>query len=228
MKTGSRGLALIKQFEGLRLDAYQDSVGVWTIGYGHTAAAGPPKPRRGMRISRAEADAILARDLGKYETAVENCIHRPMEPNQFDAMVSLCFNIGLGAFAKSRLVRLFNAGDEDGAARAFLSWTRAGTQRLSGLRRRREAEKRLFESKTAPAKWAVAGAGGAAAGGGLAATFGQAAVESLGYSVGNLMTIEALAVIAVVAGAVAVAALAFMGHDRRERLWNRLFGGWLS
>jgi lysozyme len=76
MRTSSKGLALIKQFEGLRLDAYLCPADVWTIGYGHTSAAGPPAAKRGMRISQAEADEILRRDLIKYEGAVERNIKK--------------------------------------------------------------------------------------------------------------------------------------------------------
>jgi lysozyme len=228
MKTGARGLALIKAFEGLRLTTYRDAAGILTIGFGHTAAAGPPKPRPGLRITAGEAQALLVRDLDRYETAVAAALRRPPAQDQFDAMVSLCFNIGPGNFARSRVVRAFNAGDDLKAAQAFLGWTQAGGGSLAGLRRRRLAESRLFLGRTAPAKWAVAGSGGALAGGGLAYRFGEAALDSLGYSVGNLMSLQALGVIALCSGVLAVAVLAFMGHERRETLWNRFFAGWLA
>ncbi len=228
MLTSSRGVTLIKQFEGLRLDAYRDAVGIWTIGYGHTAEAGVPEPCAGMRITRQEADALLARDLGKYETAVDEAISRPVAQNQFDAMVSLCFNIGEGNFAKSRVVGCFNSGLDYEAAQAFLAWTKAGGASLPGLRRRRQAERRLFLSQTAPAKWGTASAGGAAAGTGLAYGFGQAAVASLGDRFADVATWQLLAVAGIATAALAVVVLAFIGHDRRERLWSKIFGGWLA
>ncbi|MGE4251131.1 MAG: lysozyme [Parvibaculaceae bacterium] len=228
MRTGSRGLALIKQYEGLRLDAYRDTGGVLTIGWGHTAAAGPPRPTPGMRITLAEAEAVLARDLVRYETAVTRAVTREIGQNQFDAMVSLCFNIGGGAFAKSTVVRAFNAGDDRQAADAFLRWSKDDGRVLPGLLRRRRAERRLFLSRTSLAKWAIAGGGGVAAGEGMLSRLGEAALEGLGYRAADVMTWQVLAGIGVVAGALAMIALAAMGHDRRERLWNGLFGGWLS
>ena len=144
MKTGQKGLALIKSFEGLVLTAYKDPVGVWTIGYGHTAAAGSPKPSAGMKITAVEAADILSRDLGQYEAGVTKALRRVPSQDQFDAMVSLCFNIGPGAFGKSSVVRFFNDGNFDMAAASFLLWRKAGGKFLSGLVRRREAERQLF------------------------------------------------------------------------------------
>jgi len=149
MKTGPAGLALIMEFEGLRLDAYPDPATngePWTIGYGHTAAAGEPKPVRGMRITAAEAVKILQRDLGIYERAVMACLDRRPNQNQFDAMVSLCFNIGPGNFKTSSVVRYFNAGDDARAAERFLAWNKAAGKVMKGLTRRREAERRLFDT----------------------------------------------------------------------------------
>lgn len=93
------GLDKIKGFEGLQLSAYQDVVGVWTIGYGHTKAAGDPIPARGMKITADRAEAILRADLGQYEQAVEQAVKVPLSDNQFAALVSFCFNVGPGAFA---------------------------------------------------------------------------------------------------------------------------------
>lgn len=144
MRTSKAGIDLIKRFEGLRTTAYRDAVGVWTIGYGHTAAAGEPTPRQGMMISEAEAETILRRDLRQYEDAVTKACKRTPNRNQFDAFVSLCFNIGPGGFRRSSAVRKFNAGDDAGAADAFLLWNKAGGKVLKGLVRRREAERALF------------------------------------------------------------------------------------
>jgi lysozyme len=224
MKTGARGLALIKRFEGLRIQAYRDSVGVWTIGYGHTAAAGPPKPHAGLRIARAQADEILSRDLGKYEAGVMRAITREPSQNQFDAMVSLCFNVGPGAFARSTLVKRFNSGNIEGAGEAFLAFRKAKGKVWVGLERRREAERRLFlAGRTTGTKWAIAGAGGSM-GGGIAATFAESAASSLGYSLPGLLSWQMLLIAAVVTGALAVVALVAMGEDRRELLWERVVG----
>jgi lysozyme len=141
------GLNLIKRWEGLRLAAYKDSVGVWTIGYGHTAAAGPPAPKAGMKITEQEATDLLARDLGQYERAVTKAILVAPTPNQFAAMVSLCYNIGPANFATSTVVKLVNAGNPRGAAEAFLRWNKAGGKVLAGLTHRREDEKKLFLTK---------------------------------------------------------------------------------
>ena len=182
---------MIKAFEGMRLTTYRDAAGILTIGFGHTAAAGPPKPRPGLRITAAEAQALLVRDLDRYETAVAAALRRPPAQHQFDAMVSLCFNIGPGNFARSRVVRAFNQGDDVKAAQAFLGWTQAGGGSLAGLRRRRLAERRLFLSLTAPAKWAVAGSGGAACRRRACwRPSDKAAPNRSGYSVGNLMSLR--------------------------------------
>ncbi len=146
MKTSPSGRALIRTFEGDVLLAYQDCVGIWTIGTGHTAAAGAPAPVRGMRISQAESDAILARDLAKFEAGVLRALKREPTQAQFDAMVSLAFNIGIGAFQKSTVVARFNRGDFDGAAAAFLAWNKAGGRAIEGLSRRRRAEMKLFNT----------------------------------------------------------------------------------
>lgn len=148
MKINAAGLDLIKRWEGLRLTAYQDSVGIWTIGYGHTAKAGPPAPKAGMKITEKEADDILTRDLGQYERAVTKAISVAPTSNQFAAMVSLCYNIGPANFATSTVVKLVNAGDPRGAAEAFLRWNKAGGKVLKGLTARREDEKKLFLTRS--------------------------------------------------------------------------------
>ena len=94
MKVSAAGRAAIAQREGNKLTAYQDSVGIWTVGVGHTAVAGEPKPAKGMKITAAESDAILARDLGDVERSVLKTVTVPLSQNEFDALVSLVFNIG--------------------------------------------------------------------------------------------------------------------------------------
>lgn len=135
---------LIEEFEGCRLDPYQDSVGVWTIGYGHTGDdvyAGCPS------ITQEEADALLAQDLAKFEAHVaELC---PVcSQQQFDALVSFAYNLGQGALAGSTLRQLHNAGDYTPASGEFHKWNHAGGQVLSGLTRRRAAEANAYATGT--------------------------------------------------------------------------------
>lgn len=138
---------LIKSFEGLRLKAYQDSVGVWTIGYGHTSAAGGLKVTPGLVITNQQAEDLLRSDLKKYQIYVETNIRVDLNDNQYGALVSLCYNIGPGNFAKSTLVKKLNARDYNGAVGQFAVWNRAGGKVLAGLTRRRSAEATLFITK---------------------------------------------------------------------------------
>lgn len=144
MKTSSSGLDLIKEFEGLRLQTYRCPAGVLTIGYGHTSAAGPPTVTPTMRISQAEANHILASDLGKYESAVSSAVTVPLKQNQFDALVSFCYNVGPGAFSKSTLVKKLNRGEYDAVPAELMKWNKANGKELSGLTRRRRAEAKLW------------------------------------------------------------------------------------
>jgi GH24 family phage-related lysozyme (muramidase) len=146
-RINSAGLEIIKHFEGLELRAYQDPVGIWTIGYGHTAAAGPPTVTAGQTITEAEAEAILRRDLELFETGVRGLVKVPVNSNQFSALVSFSFNVGLGALETSTLLRKLNAGDYPGAANELPRWVKAGGQTLPGLVRRRDAERALFLSQ---------------------------------------------------------------------------------
>ena len=138
-------IALIREFEGLRLDAYKDSVGVVTIGYGTTAMAGVGiKPQLGMKITEAEAEMYLRRGLEKFAAQIKPLITAPINDNEFGAFLSLAYNIGPGAFAKSTALRQFNAGHKAHAAEAILLFNKAGGKVLKGLQRRRAAEKALF------------------------------------------------------------------------------------
>lgn len=138
-------LDLIKEFEGFRAVAYRDAVGVWTIGYGTTAMAGVGiDPKAGMKITEAQALGYLDAAVTKFAHQVTRLLTRPANENEFGAMVSLAYNVGPGAFAKSSVLRLFNAGDKEGTADAFLLWNKAGGKVLRGLTRRREAERKLF------------------------------------------------------------------------------------
>lgn len=153
MRTSAAGRKAITEREGLRLKAYQDSVGIWTIGVGHTSAAGPPTVTKGLNITAALADQILTRDLSIFEKAVNNSVTVPLKQNEFDALVSLAFNIGAGAFQRSTLVKELNKGNRYGAANQFLAWdkiTVGGKKKaLKGLTNRRKAERDQFlNSKT--------------------------------------------------------------------------------
>ncbi|MBS7541994.1 lysozyme [Ancylobacter oerskovii] len=138
------GLALIKQWEGRRLTAYRDPVGVWTIGYGHTDAAGPPAVKRGQKITEAQAEAMLRADLAQYEAAVEEAVDVPLSDNQFAALVSFCFNVGSGNFRASTLLKQLNAGDRAAVPGELAKWNRAGGKVLAGLANRRAAEAGLW------------------------------------------------------------------------------------
>jgi lysozyme len=146
MKMTKAGLDLIKEFEGFRSKAYLCPADVWTIGYGHTSMAGPPVVKEGMTVSRAEGDRILKTDLKKYEAFVREAIRVELTPSQFSACVSLCYNIGGGAFKKSSVARFCNKRQWKNAADAFALWNKAGGRVLPGLVRRRAAEAALFSS----------------------------------------------------------------------------------
>lgn len=138
-------LDLIKASEGLRLYAYLDPVNVWTIGYGHTSAAGAPKVTKGMRISKQEAEAILKADLERiYIPAVKRNVRVPLNENQLGALVSFTYNLGETNLKGSTLLRKLNKGDYTGASKEFSKWVNAGGKKLPGLVTRREAERRLF------------------------------------------------------------------------------------
>lgn len=144
MRTSPAGRAFIGRHEGVRLAAYRDAAGVWTIGYGHTAAAGPPVPAAGLTITAAEADAILGRDLARFEAAVSRLVTVALSQGEFDALVSFAFNVGEGALGRSTLLRKLNAGDRAGAAAEFGRWNKAGGRVLAGLTRRRAEERAVF------------------------------------------------------------------------------------
>lgn len=137
MKTVNKDI--VKEFEGLRLEAYKCPAGVWTIGYGHTRGVIP-----GDVITEAEAEALLAEDLEDSEDAVRAFVNVELNQNQFDALVSFVYNLGSGNFNSSTLLRKLNNGDYLGAANEFNRWNKAGGVVLSGLVRRRNAEANLF------------------------------------------------------------------------------------
>ncbi|MFZ5335350.1 lysozyme [Enterobacter asburiae] len=146
MQISDKGIALIKQFEGCKLTAYQDSVGVWTIGYGWTKPVDGKPIRAGMTIKQETAERLLKTGLVSYESDVSRLVKVGLTQGQFDALVSFTYNLGGRSLSTSTLLRRLNAGDYAGAADEFLRWNKAGGKVLNGLTRRREAERALFLS----------------------------------------------------------------------------------
>jgi lysozyme len=143
MKTGTRGKKLIKSFEGFRAIAYICPAGVPTIGYGTTRINGS-RVKEGMKITSDEAEVFLEQDLKVFEDAINHNVLVEINQNQFDALVSFVYNVGIANFKKSTLLKKLNKGDYEEASNQLLRWTRAGGKVLNGLVRRREAEKELF------------------------------------------------------------------------------------
>ena len=139
METSQTGVDLIKEFEGRRLVAYQDSVGVWTIGYGHTKDVWEDR-----LIIKSTADRLLAEDLAEFEKYVDNLVDVPLTQNQFDALVAWTFNLGPGNLKESTMLRKLNYGDYDAVPDEMRRWNKAGGEVLNGLVRRRDAEALLF------------------------------------------------------------------------------------
>ena len=139
MKLGERGTEILKYFEGCKLTAYQDSVGVWTIGYGHTKGV-----YNGMTITQEEAEQMLLTELEEYEGYIENMVTVPLTQNQFDALVVWIYNLGPTNFKNSTLLKELNAGNYNAAGQEITRWNKAGGKVLAGLVKRREAEAELF------------------------------------------------------------------------------------
>ena len=129
----------ISSFEGCRLTAYRCSAGVWTIGYGHTKDV-----KEGDTCTQEQADAWLIEDIRNTQLLLAHYVNVPVTQNEFIALVSLAFNVGVGALMKSKLLRKLNSGDRDGAAEEFLDFDLANGKRVAGLTRRRKAEHDLF------------------------------------------------------------------------------------
>ncbi len=138
LRINDAGLQIIKDSEGLRLEAYNLG-GQWLIGYGHARTA-----RAGMKISEAQAEALLREDVKDAEDGVRRKVAVPVNRNQFSAMVSLAYNLGVGGFGRSTVLSALNAGDYNGAADAFLNHNKAGGKVNEHLTHRREQERALF------------------------------------------------------------------------------------
>lgn len=141
MNTSPKGIALIKEFEGLRLKAYKCPGGVWTIGYGHTAGVKP-----GIVISEAQAEEYLKVDLIAFERYL-NGLRLALNQNQFDVLISFIYNVGTGNFSSSTLLRKVRANPQDNSIMdEFLRWVYSKGRVLPGLQRRRLAEMKLYFS----------------------------------------------------------------------------------
>lgn len=141
-RINAAGLALVKQWEGLKTKAYRDVGGIWTIGYGHTSAAGIPVVKAGMVISEAQADEFLKADLAIFEERVSRLVKVPVTDNQFAVLVSFDFNTG--GLGKSTLLKKLNARDYDAVPLELMKWVNAGGKRIKGLVNRRSAEVGLW------------------------------------------------------------------------------------
>ena len=144
MKISNKGIALIKEFEGCRLQSYRCSAGVWTIGYGHTGK----DIKEGMTITQQEADDWLIVDCNRVLQMLRDTLRVPIRQNQLDALVSLGFNIGTEALRKSTLMSLVNRNPDDmNIPEQFDRWVYAGGKVMNGLVRRRKAEGRLYAGR---------------------------------------------------------------------------------
>lgn len=141
MTLSPKGLAFIKQMEGCRLVPYQDQAGVWTVGVGHTGHDVIP----GKAITQADAEHLLECDSGRFADALNRLITVPLTQNQFDALVSFAFNVGIAAFSRSTLRAVVNKGDHEDVPAQLLRWNKAGGKVSSGLVRRRQAESHLYQ-----------------------------------------------------------------------------------
>ena len=145
MKTSQEGINLVKFYEGFRTKAYLDSVGIATIGYGHTKGV-----KLGMVITETKAEELLKQDLEYFEDRVSEMVKIPLKQNEFDALISFTFNLGEGNLAKSTLLKKLNNVSYTNpmimveVADEFLKWDKAGGRVLPGLTKRRKAEREMF------------------------------------------------------------------------------------
>ena len=135
----NKAVELVKGFEGFSGKAYICPAGVPTIGYGHTGNVHPNDT-----ITQTEATALLERDLQRFQDGVKKAVKVPLNDNQLAALTSFAYNVGLGAFGTSTLLKQLNEGHYDLAADQFLRWTKGGGKELPGLVTRRAAERAVF------------------------------------------------------------------------------------
>ena len=144
MSISSKGIDLICEFEGKRLTAYDDGVGIWTIGFGTIKYPNGVRVKKGDTCTLEQAKEYMRYDLIEFEHTVNDSVKVLLTQNQFDALVSLAYNIGSNAFKSSTLVKKLNASDYKGASDQFNVWVNAGGKRMQGLANRRTKEKELF------------------------------------------------------------------------------------
>jgi len=145
MKISQRGLDLIKRYEGLKLKPYRCPAGLWTVGYGHLIGDGAILPDSWNRIFKIEEiNALLVKDVYRFERGVERYISAKLTQGMFDALVSFSFNLGLGTLQRSSLRQKINRGDYEGAKKVLLKYNKAGGKVLKGLDLRRKDEAALF------------------------------------------------------------------------------------
>ena len=142
MEISQEGLALIKKFEGCKLESYKCAAGVWTIGFGSTNNV-----KEGMEISQQRADALLLEDVGVFEEAVNKAVKVPLEQHEFDALVSWTFNLGPSNLNSSTMLKVLNDNKKSEVPAQMRRWNKAGGETLQGLIRRREAESLLFQNE---------------------------------------------------------------------------------
>jgi len=140
MKISKEGVALIKKFEGCKLESYYDAVDVLTIAYGRTKAV-----KAGDTCTQEEADQMLAEDLEEFEGYVDKLVTVDLEQNQFDALTAWTYNLGPTNLNSSSMLTKINEKDWDEVPNQMKRWNKAGGKILEGLVRRREAEAKLFE-----------------------------------------------------------------------------------
>lgn len=149
MKTSEYGLALIKRFENCSLKPYLDAVNLWTVGYGHRISPIQVKQYWGG-VTQSQAEAWLVEDVSYFSGGISKSLVKDIPQSEFDAVSSLVFNIGLGAFQTSHLLSFLNEGDSHSASQEFIKWCYAGGRVLPGLQKRRQIEQHAFDFAPAP------------------------------------------------------------------------------
>ncbi len=140
MNLDKAGQDFIKNHEGCSLTSYKDSVGIWTIGYGHAYVY------EGMAIDQDQADQFFLNDIYKFEICVNKLVTVPLNQSQFNALVDFSFNLGAHSLAESTLLKDLNNSDYDAAGQQFLVWDKCGGVTNQGLLNRRQDELDLWES----------------------------------------------------------------------------------
>ena len=142
MKISEEGISLIKHYEGCRLESYQDSVGIWTIGYGTIKGV-----KEGDQINQDEAEHLLEEEMPEYEGYINDMVEVPLQQNQFDALCSWVFNLGPNNLKSSTLLAVLNQGKYKDVPEQIIRWNKAGGKILEGLKKRRASESLLFQGK---------------------------------------------------------------------------------